>query len=553
MARHGTIGGMMAENMMSEAEAAVPARDVCVARYLVERNAALYGERPFLVFADGRVLSWRDAGARIVQVAAGLARLGVRQGEHVLSWLPTGEDCILLMLALNHLGAVYVPVNLAYRGRLLEHAIRLSDARLVVAHADLVPRLHEVDVAGLERIVVLDGEAATPLRLVAHGPAVLAPADPVLPALDRPIEPWDTQTVIFTSGTTGPSKAVLSSYCQGWSMMGPEAWPFITGDDRYFMTMPMFHVGGTGLVNCMTFRAGSLAVVPGFDTAGFWPLVRRTEATVVFLLGAMASFLWKRPPGPEDRDHKLKLAFMVPLVDDVAGFAVRFGLDVRTVFNMTEINNPIVSEPQPQGRGFCGKLRPGSMARPVDGNDSEVPRGAVGEMILRTSRPWALNHGYHNDPAATARAWRNGWFHTGDAFRQDADGNFYYVDRVKDAIRRRGENISSYEVEIELLSHPAVREAAAVAVPSEHGEDEVMAVLALQPGATLDPAALIEFLRPRLAHFMVPRYVRLLPELPKTPTQKAEKHRLRGEGVTPDTWDREAAGIRVRREKIGGV
>ena len=532
---------------------AVPPRAWCVARYLVERNAAEHGERPFLVFPDAPALSWRAAHRRVVEIACGLARLGVAQGEHVLSWLPTGADSILLMLAANHLGAVYVPLNLAYRGNLLQHAIRLSDARLMVTHADLVPRLHEIELARLEAIVVLGGAARAPDRLAASGAEALAPTDAALPALARPIEPWDTQTVIFTSGTTGPSKAVLSSYCQAWSMMGPEAWPFITGADRYFMTMPMFHVGGTGLVNAMTCRAGSLAVVPGFDTESFWPLVKRTEATVVFLLGAMASFLWKRPPGPEDRDHQLKLAFMVPLVDDVPGFARRFGLDVRTVFNMTEINNPIVSAPQPQGRGFCGKLRPGSEARLVDGKDCEVAPGEVGEMILRAARPWALNHGYHNDPAATARAWRNGWFHTGDAFRQDADGNFYYVDRVKDAIRRRGENISSYEVEIELLSHPAVREAVAVAVPSEHGEDEVMAVLSLQPGVTLDPAALIKHLRSRLAHFMIPRYVRILPELPKTPTQKAEKHRLRAEGLTPDVWDREKAGIRVRREKVGSA
>ncbi|MEQ9639011.1 MAG: AMP-binding protein [Alphaproteobacteria bacterium] len=530
---------------------AVPARETCVARYLIDANAEAHGERPFLVFEDGRALSWRQARERIVRITAGLARLGVRQGEHVLSWLPTGEDCILLMLALNHMGAVYVPLNLAYRGRLLQHAVSLSDANLIVAHADLVPRLNEVDLAALDRIVVLGGEAQAPAGLERHGPEALSPDHAPPPELTRPIEPWDTQTVIFTSGTTGPSKAVLSSYCQGWSMMGPEAWPFITGADRYFMTMPMFHVGGTGLINCMLYRAASIAVVASFDTESFWPAIKRTQATVVFLLGAMASFLWKRPPGPEDRDHGLKLIFMVPLVDDVPAFAERFGVDVRTVFNMTEVNNPIVSDPQPRGRGFCGKVRPGTEARLVDGNDLEVPHGEVGEMILRTARPWALNHGYHNNPEATARAWRNGWFHTGDAFREDADGNYYYVDRVKDAIRRRGENISSYEVEIELLSHPAVREAAAVAVPAEHGEDEVMAVLSLLPDSELDPADLIEFLRSRLAHFMIPRYVRIMPDLPKTPTQKAEKHRLRDSGVTEDTWDREAAGIKVRRERIG--
>ena len=530
---------------------AVPARETCVSRYVIDHNAEAHGDKPFLVIDGGETITWAAARERIVRMSAGLARLGGKQGDNVLSWLPTGTDCILLMLALSHMGAVYVPLNLAYRGRLLQHAVKLSDATLAIVHADLVPRLEEIDRAALELIVILGGEAQAPAGLTRHGPEALAPADATPPALERPIEPWDTQTVIFTSGTTGPSKAVLSSYCQTWSMTGPEAWPFIESDDRYFMTMPMFHVGGTGLVNCMVYRAGSLAVVASFDTEGFWPAVKRTGATVVFLLGAMASFLWKRPPGPEDRDHKLKLVFMVPLVDDVPGFAARFGVDVRTVFNMTEINNAIVSDPQPQGRGFCGKIRAGTEARLVDGNDLEVPRGEVGEMILRTARPWALNHGYHNNPEATAKAWRNGWFHIGDAFRQDEDGNYYYVDRVKDAIRRRGENISSYEVEIELLSHPAVREAAAVAVPAEDGEDEVMAVLSLLPDATLDPAELIEFLRPRLAHFMIPRYVRIMPDLPKTPTQKAEKHRLRDAGITDDTWDREAAGIKVRRERIG--
>jgi crotonobetaine/carnitine-CoA ligase len=164
-----------------------------------------------------------------------------------------------------------------------------------------------------------------------------------------------------------------------------------------------------------------------------------------------------------------------------------------------------------------------------------------------------MNHGYHKNPEATARAWRNGWFHTGDAFRVDADGNYFFVDRMKDAIRRRGENISSFEVETEVCAHPAVKEAAAVAVASEHAEDEVLIAVSLADGASLDPAELIHFLVPRMAHFMVPRYVRIVPELPKTPTQKVQKHLLRSDGITADTWDREKAGIRIRREKIGRV
>ena len=162
-----------------------------------------------------------------------------------------------------------------------------------------------------------------------------------------------------------------------------------------------------------------------------------------------------------------------------------------------------------------------------------------------------MNHGYHNNLEATARAWRNGWFHTGDAFRRDEAGNFFFVDRLKDAIRRRGENISSFEVEVEIGAHPRIRESAVVGVPSEFGEDEVMAIVSPVPGEEVDPVELIAFLTPRLAHFMVPRFIRVLAELPKTPTQKVEKYILRQQGLTPDTWDRERAGIRLKREKLG--
>ena len=201
--------------------------------------------------------------------------------------------------------------------------------------------------------------------------------------------------------------------------------------------------------------------------------------------------------------------------------------------------------------GTCGKVRPGIDARVVDENDCEVPPGVTGELILRADRPWAMNHGYYKNPEATAAAWRNGWFHTGDGFRYDEDGYFYFVDRIKDAIRRRGENISSFEVEAEVHGSPDVQEAAAIAVPSELGEDEVMIIVAPVEGGEIDPEALFHFLEPRMAHFMLPRYIRIVDELPKTPTQKVQKHRLKDVGVTDDTWDREAAGIVVKRERIG--
>ena len=531
-------------------DARVPPRERCVVRYLLDHWARLRGEQTYVIFDDGSAWTYREIRERVISVAAGLQRQGVGQGDYVLCWQPTSPEMLLSYYAINYLGAVFVPINVAYRGGVLEHVIDNSGARIAIVHADLVGRLNDVRLAALERLVITGGDAADSPR-----PAVrfdtLGGVESDLAPLDRPIEPWDTQSIIYTSGTTGPSKGVLSSYLHMYTNPGPEAWYFIDGSDRFLVNMPMFHIGGMGLPFAMLARGGSIVLPERFSTDTFWPLVSRTGVTAVFLLGVMATFLLKAPPGPQDRRHQVRKTFIVPLNDGAQEFHERFGTDVYTIFNMTEISSPIVSEPNPKVRGTCGKVRPGVEVRLVDENDCEVGPGEVGEMIVRTDRPWAMNHGYHKNPEATARAWRNGWFHTGDAFRMDAEGNFFFVDRIKDAIRRRGENISSFEVEAEVMRFPAVREAAAIAVPSELGEDEVLVVVAPAPGQTIDPAQLIEFLRDRLAYFMIPRYVRVLPELPKTPSSKVLKTQLRRDGITADTWDREKAGIVVRRDRIG--
>jgi crotonobetaine/carnitine-CoA ligase len=530
----------------------VPPRERCVVRYLLDRWAAERGDQVYVIFDAAQQWTYREIRERVISVAVGLQKRGVRQGDFVLCWQPNAPEMLLTYYALNYLGAVYVPINTAYRGGLLEHVIANSGARLAIMHSDLVARLADVKLAGLEQLVITGSAGLPPTPLPAVAFAALQGTESELQPLARPIEPWDTQSIVYTSGTTGPSKGVLSSYLHMYTNPGPEAWYFVTGDDRFLVNMPMFHIGGMGLPFAMLVRGGSIVLPERFSTDTFWPLVRSTEVTVVFLLGVMATFLLKAPPGPQDRDHKVRKVFIVPLNDGAQEFHERFGADVYTIFNMTEISSPIVSEPNPKVRGTCGKVRPGVDVRLVDENDCEVPVGTVGEMIVRADRPWAMNHGYNKNPEATARAWRNGWFHTGDAFRMDGDGNFFFVDRIKDAIRRRGENISSFEVEAEIVRFPAIREAAALAVPSELGEDEVMAVVAPAPGHTIDPAQLIEFLRDRLAYFMIPRYVRVLPELPKTPSSKVLKTQLRAEGITADTWDRDQAGIVVRRDRIGG-
>ncbi len=527
----------------------MPAPEACIQRLMLEHWASVQPDKIFAVFADGSTWTYAEALDVTVRTANALRALGVRQGERVMVWLPTSADCLRVWFGLNYLGAVFVPLNLAYRGNLLQHALTLSEARIGIVHAELHERLGDIDCKQLETIVVLGGEAQPVKALKVLPGATLESTDTNPPALEREIAPWDLQSIIFTSGTTGPSKGVLSSYVHLYSMAISA--PFLDGDDRYLITLPMFHSGGVMPVTAMLIHGGSIAIVESFNTENFWPTVRRAQITTVILLGVMGSFLLKRPPSHDDKAHTLRTCTYVPLNDTAPQFHARFGTDIHTHFNMTEISMPIVSQANPTALGSAGRPRAGVEVRLVDENDCEVPVGAIGEMIVRTDCPWAMNHGYAANPDATARAWRNGWFHTGDGFRRDADGNFFFVDRLKDAIRRRGENISSFEVESEVLAFPAIREAAAIAVKSEVAEDEVMAVVALREGEAFDPAELLEFLRPRMAHFMIPRYVRVVDALPRTPTAKIEKVKLREEGLTADTWDREAAGISVKREKIG--
>ena len=528
----------------------IPNRDECVLRYLLDRWANERPDQPHVVFADGAEWTFAELRDKVRTKAAGLRAMGIEQGEHVAVWLPNGPDALIAFYAINYIGAVFVPFNTAYRGQLLQHVIANSGARVLLVHPDLVPRLSEIDLGRVERLVVTTGiEVPEAPRPIQRFDELAGAADETL-KLARPIEPWDIQSIIYTSGTTGPSKGVLSSYLHMFTNAGPESWPMVDENDRYMCVAPIFHIGGMGPPFVMLARGASVAMIDNFSTEDFWAVAKATQSTVVFLLGVMATFLLKADPRPDDRDHTVKKAFMVPLTGDAPAFTERFGVDIYTIFNMTEISSPIVSEANPKKIGTCGRVRDGVDVRLVDRNDCEVPIGEIGEMLVRTDRPWAMNSGYNANPEATAEAWRNGWFHTGDAFRRDEDGYFYFVDRVKDAIRRRGENISSFEVEADVCSHPAVREAAAVAVPSEFSEDEVMVIVAPVPGQKLEARQLAEFLIDTMPYFMVPRYIRILDELPKTPSAKVMKADLRKEGVTPDTWDREAAGLRVRREKF---
>lgn len=525
----------------------IPDLDCCMPIKVLTRHATERPDSVFAVFEDGTRWTYAQAFEQVRSTAAGLAALGVSPGDFVGMWLPNSPEAIRVWFAINYLGAVFVPLNLAYRGALLEHCIKTAGMRLLITHTDLVARLADIDSGPLTDVVVLGGAAPAHTHLVMHAKDTLDVAHAAPKPAD--VAPWDTQLVIYTSGTTGPSKAVLLSYLHIYT--GSEAtFPYTSANDRFLANLPLFHVTGMAMVMRSLLTGGSFAMISAFNTHDFWDVVVRTDSTSILLMGVMATFLMKQPASAVEHKHKVSSAMIVPLSVDSVDFSRRFGCEVYTAFAMSEISTPLFAGPNPQPIGTCGKPRAGVEVRLVDQNDCEVAPGTVGELIIRTDRPWSLTHGYLGNPEATVTAWRNGWFHTGDAFRQDEDGNYFFVDRIKDAIRRRGENISSFELEAEICTHGLVQEAAAVAVPSKDGEDEVLVVVTTLPGTTLNPAELIKYLIPRMPYFMVPRYVRVVESLPKTPTQKVQKHMLREQGVVEGTFDREAEGIVVKRDRI---
>ena len=529
---------------------ATPAREDCVLKAMLDTRAARHPDRRLALFEDGSQWTYAECLAEVRTAAAGLQRLGVKKGDRVAAWLPSGRTMVLTWFAANYLGAVFVPLNTAYRGDVLAHVVNASSAAVMVAHHNLIARLEGLSLPHLRHVIVAGGDSGS-----VQGAFELLDESALATSavgLDDSAEVnhWDIQSIIYTSGTTGYSKGVLSPYLQLYST-AMVVYGYMRDGESILVNLPMFHVGGTSPTYCALVRGGSIYLVDGFSTTRFWDQVRQGGcATTSGLIGVMAAFLAKTEPRADDAENPLRCVTMFPVNEETAGLARRYGFDYLTGFNMTEVSSPLVTDLNTKAYGSCGRPRSGMQCRLVDEHDVAVARGATGELIVRSDTPWTMNAGYNGLPDATATAWRNGWFHTGDLFRQDDAGNFYFVDRIKDTIRRRGENISSFEVESAVRQFPDVDEVVAVGVASEIEEQEVLVAVTAKPGCAVDPRALTEFLVPRLAYFMVPRYVRVVDQIPKTETNKPRKVVFRDQGVTTDTWDREKAGIKLRRDKI---
>jgi crotonobetaine/carnitine-CoA ligase len=521
---------------------------------LPQRIGQVAAEDPdctFIELVDGPSISYGSFHEEARRWASALERLGVEPGQQVAWMLPNGIDAALAWLGTAWLRARSVPVNVAYRGRMLQYTVDHSQAAVVVVSERYLDRLAEVaaELPRVTTVVVADAdqpEHDLPFTVLGRG-AFLEGAT----AQDRP-EPrrHDIAGVFYTSGTTGASKGVLVP----WAQLHGVAWVMTRGLDGHrgwYSPLPMFHISGIAPVYATALLADRIVVREAFSIGDFLDDVVKYDCSTTIAMGAMVQFLLNQPASERDRQTPLRYVGMAPVPQNIDEFRERFGVSVYTGWNMTEASVPICSDGWTvDGSTWpsCGRVRPGMEVRLVDEHDEEVGIGELGELIVRADDPWTLNVGYLHMPDKTAEAWRNGWFHSGDAFTRDADGNYFYVDRQKDAIRRRGENISSMEVEVEVNAHPDVLESAAVATPSELSEDEVKVFVVPKTGAELTPEGLTEFLVPRMPHYMVPRYVEIVDELPKTPTMKVKKHELRALGNSDRTWDREAAGIILKRQ-----
>lgn len=453
-------------------------------------------------------------------------------------------EVLALLLGCAWSGAVLVPVNAAARGPGLAHILDDAEPRVLAVEAELEAFIAAAArPTGLERVWLLGGGAEGSL----HGIPVEAFPEAGSPVDPAPPGPADPLAILYTSGTTGRSKGVVCPHAQfTWWGENVAGWLELGRDDTLYTCLPLYHTNALNAFVQALVSGAEYLVGPRFSASRFWDRLVDSGATVTYLLGTMVSILLSREPTPLDRAHRVRVALApATSAEEWRAFEERFGVRLVDGHGMTETNATIGPRDGVQRPGWMGRVMPGFEARVVDDQGGDAPDGSAGELLLRSREPLAFATGYWRLPEETAVAWRDGWFHTGDRVVRDADGFLRFLDRSKDAIRRRGENISSWEVEHILQLHPAVEAAAVVAVPSELGEDDVLAWVVPRRGRSLDPAELVRFCEPLLARFAIPRYVEIVDTLPLTENGKVRKVELRARGVSPATWDREAAGMRL--------
>jgi carnitine-CoA ligase len=532
----------------SEAPMLLPEEEYHDLATLVRAKARKNGERVALRFLDQEV-TYAELDRRSDRVAGGLDRLGVARGDRVAALLFNSPEFLDLWFGSAKIGAVLVPLNTGLKGDLLRYELEDSGPKGLVLDQRLWDVYRPVRVGShlsWEFTVPSGGDVSTEdqgrpwSELLSDAP----------PPETRAPEPWEPASILYTSGTTGPPKGAVIPHEKCLTTpreIGRRS--RLDPGSVLFTGLPLFHCNAqemttlTALLNDLT-----AAYEERFHASTYWEVARRMGATHVSLLISMINVLFKQPPKETDRTHSVRVALTAGTTKEVwPEFERRFGLTVIELYGMTECGCTTLMNPP-------DAIRVGSIGTPlgfveadvVDDNDRPVPVGTRGELIVRPTSPFTMFLRYHQKPEQTVESWRNLWFHTGDYVVRDADGYYYFVDRKKDVIRRRGENLAPYDVETVLNRHPAVFESVVVGVPSPLGEEDVKAFVQRKPGATVEARDLFEHCVQHLPFFMVPRYIEFVDEIPKTANQKAQRYLLKGRRSANEV-DREALGIAVRR------
>jgi crotonobetaine/carnitine-CoA ligase len=516
---------------------------------LLSARAAAQPDRPVIRTDDGD-LTYADLDGGASQVAAAFAGpggLGLAKGDTAAVMLPNGPEYMLTWMGLARAGIIEVPLNTGLRGDLLAYMLNQAEVRALVIADQWVDRIDAIrrDLRTLEHVVTVgDDRRGTPFDQLVQG----AGADAIAPPVE--IAPSDPSVILFTSGTTGPSKGVVLTHNANFRLAANvNALMGYGPGEVLYNAFPLFHVNAryTGVL-CAFICDGEIVLPARFSASAFWDTTRAKGVTAFNYMGAMLVMLFKQPERENDADNPVRRAYGAPApITIYKDFEQRFGMQLVEVYGSTEAGTVTENTVEEFRVGSCGRATDYYEVEIHDENDLPCPPRVDGEIVVRPNEPHVLFEHYYRMPEETLHAFRNLWFHTGDRGWRDEDGYFYFVDRMKDAIRRRGENISSWEVEKVLTSHPSVEEAAVIGVPSELTEEEVLAVVVTKRGHNLSPEELLDHGQDRLPHFAVPRYVRFASDLPKTPSQRIEKYRLREIGLTDDTWDREEHGYEVRR------
>ena len=499
-------------------------------------------------------ITLEQLNANINRAANGFAALGVKHGDKVALMMNNCVEYLYAWFGLNKIGAAEVPINVALKGAGLVHQIVQSDCVALMADTMYLDRLSPVsdELTSLNHVIFQNATGEDPLPSWS-GITTVTVEELLNHSEEAPnviVHFSDMASILFTSGTTGVSKGVQMSHFYWYDIWASSVgYSRYTEDDVLYTGLPFFHGNAQGITIGPAILADAKAViVDRFSASNLWDDVKRWGCTEVNYIGGIIPILMKSDPSPEDADNPVRImvgaAAPVNIWHD---FESRFNTKLLEVYGMTEcyccLANPYVD-----GRpGSCGKPITGWDVQIVDDNRNQCAPGQIGEFVARPKTMHVGTSGYYKMPEKTLELFENLWMNTGDLGRMDEDGFFFFVDRKKQALRRRGENISSFEVEAGINSHPAVLESCVVGVPSDVGEEDVKAVVVCKPGMSLSEEELITWCEPRLAYFAIPRYIAFREALPKTPSERVEKYKLKNEGVTDDCWDRDKAGIVLNR------